>query len=292
MNRTASVRRWTTVASVVVRDTVRRSRDFDLALIAAGLTLYAGIAVVPLLLFGLYGAGLLLGADRVAELVTQLSRFSPRAFGARDLLQTIGVVGPQLGVPALIASVVTASTYGEGVLRAFATIDERQDDEATERPSKTVRGRLLVIPYLAVFPLVTAAGLLVVSVLPRNLGSGLGGQLLGVYLTFWAGWLSASALLIVLYKVFSGVTLRWSATVWGALAAGSFMSGMSLGWVLLLRFGVTVGRAYGGSDQIGRVVLLAIYLLFVQVTLLLGYLLTRSIDRYLAGGTEHDANAT
>ena len=107
------------------------------------------------------------------------------------------------------------------------------------------------------------------------------GQVLGVYLTFWIGWLSATALLVVLYRLFSVQRLRWPATVWGALATGSFLAGMSLGWVLVLRYGVAVGRAFGGSVDVGRVVLFTVYLLLVQVTVLLGYLLVLSIDAHL-----------
>jgi hypothetical protein len=57
---------------------------------------------------------------------------------------------------------------------------------------------------------------------------------------------------------------------------------MSLGWVLVLRYGVAVGRAFGGSDDVGRVVLFTVYLLLVQVTVLVGYLLVLSVDAHLA----------
>jgi hypothetical protein len=55
--------------------------------------------------------------------------------------------------------------------------------------------------------------------------------------------------------------------------------------VFVLRAGVTVGRAYGGSEPLGQIVLFAIYLLFVQMVVLLGYLLVLSIDDHLTSAS-------
>lgn len=277
--------RWLELAQTLARDTRRRATGHDLTLTAAGLALYAGIAIVPLLLVGLYGAGLVVGAERVTELVRRLAEFAPATMDVPALVRMLGDVGPRLGIPSLIASVVTATTYGEGLLRAVDTL------EGSRRGNRTVAGRILVLPYLGVFPLVTIGGLLTVATLPDLLGGGAVGRVLGVYATFWIGWLSATALLVVLYRLFAGQPLRWIAIVGGALAAGSFLAGMSLGWVLVLRYGVTVGQAYGGSEQLGRIVLFAVYLLFVQIVVLLGYLLVLSINDSAATSQRTDIDA-
>lgn len=268
----AMVRHWAAVARQLAADVRRRASGHDIMLVAAGLTLYAGIAIVPLLLLGLYGAGLVLGVDRVADLVGHLAQFAPSNLGVPSLVRMLGDIGPRLGIPSLIASVLTATTYGEGLRRAVDTL------EGSQRRNRTLAGRIRVLPYLGVFPLVTVAGLVTVATLPDMLVGGTPGRVLGVYLTFWIGWLSASALLIVLYRLFAGRVLRWPAIVWGSLATGSFLAGMSLGWVLVLRYGLAVGSAYGGSEQLGRIVLFAVYLLFVQLAVLLGYLLVLAID--------------
>ncbi len=277
------VRRWWSTVRALALDVRGRARGHDLMLTAAGLTLYAGIAIVPLLLFGLYGAGLLIGADKVAATVEQLAVYAPSTMGVPEIVRELGEVGPRLGIPSMIASVVTASTYGEGLLRAVRALEGRYSG------NRTLAGRVRVLPYLGVFPLVTLAGLMTVAGLPDLLGGGAVGQVLGVYLTFWIGWLSATALLIVLYRLFAGRVLRWAAIVWGSLATGSFLVGMSLGWVLVLRFGVTVGQAFGGSDELGRIVLFAVYLLLVQAAVLVGYLLVLAIDRRLGLRTGEDA---
>lgn len=267
--------RWFDTARAIVRATRQRVAGQDLMLVAAGLTLYAGIAIVPLLLLGLYGAGLVIDRDRVATLVRDLAAYAPPTMGVRRIIRSLAEAGPSLGLSSLIASVLAATTYGEGMLRAVDALEGQQ------RGNRTLAGRIRVLPYVGVFPLVTVAGLLTVAALPDMLGGGTIGQVLGVYLTFWIGWLSATALLIVLYRLFSVRRLRWAATVWGALATGSFLAGMSLGWVLVLRYGVAVGRAFGGSEDVGRVVLFTVYLLLVQVAVLVGYLLVMSIHAHL-----------
>lgn len=274
--------RWFQAAWAVARDTRRRAQGHDLALLAAGLAFYAGIAVVPLLLFGLYGAGLVIGADQVMWRVDRLADVAPATLGVPALVRALGEMGPRLGIPSLIASVITATTYGEGMLRSVDVLEERQ------RGNRTLAGRIRVLPYVGVFPLVTVAGLLTVASLPDVLNGGRSGQVLGVYLTFWIGWLSAAALLIVLYRLFSVQRLRWTATVLGSLATGSFLAGMSLGWVLVLRYGIAVGQAFGGSTELGRIVLFAVYLLLVQTVVLLGYLLVLSIDAYLTATAPTD----
>lgn len=263
---------WASTAADVVRDTRRRAAGRDLTLIAAGLALYAGIAIVPLLLVGLWGAGLVLGAERVATLVARIADFAPATFGASGALRDLGSIGPRLGVPSLVASLLTATTYGEGLLRA---VDLMTD---TRRARRSLMGRLRSLPYLGAFPLVTVLGLGTVAVLPDMLGMGGGSRVLGVYVTFWVGWLSAATLVGLLYWLFATRPLGAAALALSALATGSFLAGMSLGWVLVLRYGVAVGRAYGGSEQIGGVVLFAIYLVLVQVVVLVGYLLALSIE--------------
>lgn len=61
------------------------------------------------------------------------------------------------------------------------------------------------------------------------------------------------------------------ALAWASAATGSFLAGMSLGWVLVLEIGIHVGDAFGGSRLLGTLVLVAICLFLVQVVLLVGY---------------------
>jgi hypothetical protein len=95
-----------------------------------------------------------------------------------------------------------------------------------------------------------------------------------VAVAFAVGWVSASLLVGVLYRAFSPRPIGRGALALGAALTGSFLAGMSLTWLFLLRFGVDVGIAFGDSDLLGTVVVAAVYLYLVQVVLLTGYVLS------------------
>jgi hypothetical protein len=87
-------------------------------------------------------------------------------------------------------------------------------------------------------------------------------------------------LVAVLYRAFSPRPIQARPLALGAALTGSFLSGMSLTWLFLLRFGVDVGIAFGGSDLLGTLVVAAVYLYLVQVVLLSGYVLSLTLGRF------------
>lgn len=243
-----------------------RLRDHDVLLLAAALAFYALIAVVPLLLLALWTAGLVVGDERVRALVADVAAVAPDQLGFATRLTDLGEASAAIGLLTVAAALVPATTYGDGVLRAF----DRISGERTG--AKGVRGRLRALALLAVLPLLVALGLAAVAVLRGVLPAGdPGGWLLGGYVTFLVTWLGATLLLAVTYAAFSPLTLTRRGLWWSAAATGSFLAGMSLGWVAVLTFGVDVGRAYGGAEDLGALVLLAVYLYLVQLVCLLGY---------------------
>lgn len=255
----------------LVRDVLRALRGHDLALYAAGLTFYASIAVVPLLLIAVSLTTLLVGDDTVTALGARLADYVPENLGLAAALEWLTRVGPDLGVASVLAALVPATTYGEGLARAFDRVARR------EQRAPGLRGRLRGLLLLPALPLVVTLGLGGVAVLPDLVGSGGGAQALGVYATFWIGWVSSSALVALVYRTFSEDRLPGRALFWGTASTGSFLTGMSLGWVLILELGVQVGQAYGGSVPIATAVLASLYLYLVQVVLLVGYVLTRRL---------------
>ncbi len=237
-------------------------------LYAAGLTFYAAIAVVPVMLLGVFLTGRVLGHELVERLMLRLAAYTPESLGLRAGIQSLGTVGPRLGVASLLAALVPATSYGEGLVRAFDRLGGRN------QRAKGLRGRLLCLVLLPVLPVVVLAALGAVAVLPDLLGPGRAARLLGVYATFWVGWLTSGTLLALLYRAYTPRALGPAPLFWGAAATGSFMSGMSLGWVLVLRFGVDVGLAFGGSTLLGTLVLSSVYLFLAQTAVLVGYVLT------------------
>lgn len=256
----------------LVADVRHGLRGHDMWLLAGGLTFYAGIAVVPLLLLALYLAGLVVGPETVRTLTLDLVRRAPEQLGFAEGLEALADVGPSLGLTAALAALVPATTYGEGLVRAFDRLGDRGRTEG-----RVWRGRLRSFALLALLPALVMVGLLATAVLPDLLVGGAAGRALGLYVTFWIGWISSSLLLALTYRAFVPEPLGARALFWGAASAGSFLTGMSLAWVALLGTGIDVGRAYGGNQTVAAVVLASIYLFLVQIVTLVGYVLTLRI---------------
>jgi membrane protein len=252
----------------VVPDLVRQIRRHDLVFYAAGLTFYAAIAVVPLLLVAWFVTSLVLGDEVVRTLTTALAAYAPTSLGLREGVRSLGEVGPRLGIASFAAALVPATSYGDGLVRAMDRVAER------DRRAKGLRGRLLALVFVASLPPVVMAELGAVAVLPGALGFTGRFNLVSVAVAFVVGWLSAGLLVGVLYRAFSPRPLAAGPLALGAALTGSFLSGMSLTWLFLLRFGVDVGAAFGNSDLLGTVVVAAVFLYLVQVVLLGGYVLT------------------
>jgi membrane protein len=181
----------------LVLDVRRGLRGHDMWLLAGGLTFYAAIAVVPLLLLALYLAGLLVGAETVRALALDLVRFAPESMGFAQGLEELADVGPSLGVTAALAALVPATSYGEGLLRAFDRLGGRKRSEG-----RVWRGRLRSFALLALLPGLVMVGLLATAALPEIVGRGPGARVLGVWATFWVGWVSSSILLCLTYRGF------------------------------------------------------------------------------------------
>lgn len=253
----------------LVRDVVRSIRGHDLALYAAGVTFYAAVGVVPLLLLTVYLAGLLVGPDTVRELAGGLAARLPRNLGAQGAAEGLADSGSRLGVGAALASLVPASLYGEGLVRAFDRLSVRGD---TGR--RTLRGRFGSVVLVIVSPLLLLVGLATTSVLSRTLGDGLGPRLLGIYLAFLVGWLSISVLLVLAYRGLAPERPSPRALAWGALGTAAMLSGTSLGWVLFLGITIPLDRAYGGSTSLAAAAVSLLWLYLLHAMVLLGYVTT------------------
>jgi membrane protein len=265
------------VAREVGRELVSHVRRHDLVFYAAGLTFYAAIAVAPLLLVAWFVTSLVLGEELVRTLTLALAQYAPTSLGLQEGVRSLGEVGPRLGLASFAAALVPATSYGDGLVRALDRVAER------DRRAKGVRGRLLGLVFVAALPPVVMAELGAVAVLPGALGFTGRFNLASVAVAFVIGWLSASLLVGVLYRAFSPRPIQTRALAAGAALTGSFLSGMSLTWLFLLRFGVDVGIAFGGSDLLGTLVVAAVFLYLVQVVLLGGYVLTLVLAQRATG---------
>src|SRR3954464_15262744 len=120
----------------------------DVALHAAAVTFYAGIAVVPVALLATWITGLLTGADRVRRLTAHTIEALPDEIGAPRALAALIDAGLHLTPAFALASLLPATLYGEGLRRAFVSLRE----PAGQDRAVGWKGRLLWLPPLAAAP--------------------------------------------------------------------------------------------------------------------------------------------
>ncbi len=245
-SRTRSLRRF---LQETAAGTVASLRGHDLLLYAAGLTFYAALGLVPLLLL----------ASKAATLV-----LSP---------ESVAAVGSRLRPSAVVAAVVPASLYSEGFVRAFDRLSARG-----RRRNRTARGRLFAPLLFAASSLALVVALAVGGSLAGSLGRGPGARVLGVYLAFLLLWVLSTGVLALLYRVFSSERPAAGALVLGAAATGSFLAGMSLGFVLVVRLATGVGTPYGGNAALGAASVLGFLLYLSHIVVLVGFALTLRLD--------------
>jgi membrane protein len=256
----------------LVRDTIRSLRGHDLALYAAGVTFYAGIALVPTVLVAVWLAGRLVGAERVTELGRSLAEALPDQLGAPEVVGSTIDAGLRLPMVVALAVLLPATFYGEGLRRAFVSLTEADDTLIGWR------GRILVLPLFVAAPVLLLAVLLVTPTLARLFGEGGASVLLGIVLAFLTDWVVLWITLTWVYRVVSPERPGWLASIWGGAVAGSFIAGFVQGFVLFLAIPVDLGLPFGGFSSVGGTVAVGLWLYLLHVIVLVGYGLTHRLD--------------
>ena len=150
----------------LIRSLLQSLRGHDLALYAAGVTFFAGIALVPTVLVAVWLTSRLVGPERVAELGRSLADALPDALGAPHVAESTVEAGLRLPAPVALAVLLPASLYGEGLRRAFVSLTDADDTLIGWR------GRLLVLPLFVAAPALLLAVLLVTPTIARLFGEG------------------------------------------------------------------------------------------------------------------------
>lgn len=180
----------------VVRRTREHLRERDLMLYAAGLTFFAALGLVPLLLIGLRLGTAVLGADVMRETAAALTQFTPSRLGVGDALRQFVDRGADVGWWSVVVAIVPASLYSEGLVRAL----NRFEPDALRR-APTIRGRVLTAALIGTVGLgaVVLAGV-VRPLATHSYGHGWPGRLLGILVAFVVAWIGFTALLCLLYR--------------------------------------------------------------------------------------------
>lgn len=257
----------------LLRDTFRSLKGHDVALHAAGVTFYAGIAVVPAVLVTIWLSARLVGDERMAELGRSLGSALPDELDAgRVAVETVNA-GLRLPAVVALAVLIPASFYGEGLRRAFVSLTEARDTLIGWR------GRILVLPLFAAAPVLLLVVLLVTPTVARLFGEGGASVLLGIVLAFLTDWVVVWFTLTWVYRVVSPERPGWLASLWGGAVTGSFIAGFLQGFVLFLSLPLDLGLPFGGFAVIGGVVAVGLWLYLLHVLVLVGYALTHRIEK-------------
>jgi membrane protein len=257
----------------------RRAHGRDLALIAAGLTFYAGIAVVPLLVvaFGLTSA--LTSDERVVQLSARLADVLPDQLGAPAALARLVDAGVHVDLLGGVLALLPMSLYGEGLRRALLRFSRGRD------PFTSWRGRLLALPLVVLTPVLLYPLLLAVQVMGRLADTGGAAAAVGqVAVGYYSVLFALTVPLVWGFRVVAAGRLRWSAVVVGAFFTAACLSGFLQGFVLFLSLPLDLGAPFGGLTVVGGVVALGLWLFLLHLVVLGGWLLTQALDDRLTAG--------
>ena len=256
-----------------------RLRGRDTALIAAGLTFYAGIAVVPGLVLSLGLTSWLTSPGTVRELTGRLAEVLPAELGAPAALDRLARAGTDLSPVEALLTLLPISLYGEGLRRALLRFSPAHDRFTAWR------GRLLSLPLLLVAPLLLYPLLLVGRLLaeladPPGPGAALGSFAAGYYSVLFALTLP----LVWVFRVVAAGRLRWRAVVVGALFTAASLSGFLQGFVLFLSLPLDLGAPFGGLTVVGGFAAVSFWLFLLHLVLIGGWLCTEALDARLRRG--------
>jgi membrane protein len=294
----------------------RPLRGRDLALHAAAITFYAGVAVVPVALLAVWITGLIVGADRVRRLTGHTIAALPDAIGAPQALSALIEAGLHLTPMLALASLLPATLYGEGLRRAFVSLRAprsapasptptrapaaRQASSPASRPAATDqaspspggppaesealvgwRGRILWLPLLAAAPALLLATFLALPVTSSLWVRGGWYAVGGVVLSFLACWLVLTPVVIWVFRYVAPGHPDWrAATLVGSFTAAN-LSGFLHGFVLFCSLPLDLGVPFGGFTEIGGMVAVGLWLYLFHVIVLAGYAATLSYSAYL-----------
>lgn len=261
--------RWRDVLRHLAAATRDHLRGRDLALHAAGVTLYAAIALVPLTLVVGWMAALLVGDEQVLAFARAMEQALPDALGAGRVASGILARATELGPVGALLALLPATVYGEGLRRTYASVSGSPD------PGSGRRGRLAVLPVLGVAPLLLLAVLAITPLLAGLFGSGPAATALGVYVALNVNWLAVSVPLAWSFRVVAADPPTWPAALVGGFATGAFVSGFLQGFVLFLSLPLDLGAPFGGLDEVGAVTAALLWLWWLHVVVIVGYVATR-----------------
>ena len=267
-----------------VRDALRGR---DLVLWAAGLTFYGMVALVPVLLLALRGAATLFGDGLVEDGARLLGGSLPDAHDARPALSALAGAAVSATWPMLLAMLLPASLYGEGLRRGLVAVTGEPVPGSTGWA-----GRLRFVPVLVASPLLVGLPLAFAPVVAPLYASGGWSAVLGVVISFHVDLLPMWVVVAYVLGVTGPSVLPPRAAVIAGFVLGAVLTGFLHGFVLFLAIPVDWGLPFGGLPFVGAAVALGLWLFGLHVVLLAGYRIAVSAHTLHTGHTDPPSGGT
>lgn len=278
MGVTTSGRRVRRRAADLLRDVGRSFPTSDLALWAAGATFFGVIGLVPIALVALRVAAVLVGPDAVVAGTDAVISGLPAGHGTPVALRTLAGTAVGLSWLQSLVLLFPASLYGEGLRRAMLQLAPIHGERFTGW-----RGRLGLLPVIAVAPVLALAGLASAPFIAPYYGTP-GDLPVGVFLGFHVTWVLLSVTLLLVFRWVAAGRIGFRALVISAFGTGAFLAGFLQGFLLFLAIPVEWSLPFGGLPIIGAVAALALWLYLIHVLVLVGYRIALILDARLATG--------
>ena len=266
-------RRWRRVSDEIARIIRQRLRGRDLTLLAAALTFFSTVAIVPGLQLSLALTSWFTSRARVEGLRDQLTQVLPDQLGAPGIVVGLVDSGAGLSVLGAVLARFPTSFYGEGLRRVLLRFRGDTDTYTGWR------GRLALLPLLLITPALFAPLLLVTPTLADlarrgGAGASIGSVVLGYY--------TVLAVLLVpvawIFRVVAAGKLGWRAVLIGSFLTAASLAGFLQGFVLFLALPLPLGSPFGGLVAVGGVVAVELWLFMLHLVLISGWVLTVALD--------------
>ncbi len=245
-----------------MQDVVERSRNQDILLFASGLSFYALVSIVPLAIFVIWIASLIVGDQRIHSVAAELKKVAPENLDVSGFVERVAKLGTSLGVPALVTALWPASSYGAGLRRAFDRLGPKKPREL-----KGLKGRGLALVVL--LPLFVMGSLLGSYAGTALVGNALWERILGFALALLIGFVGTAVGAALIYRIFPPERLSPRQILKGTIWSAATISLLSLGFTA---FANTASFAkHYGTAGVAALVVLAVWLFLANALLLVGY---------------------
>jgi membrane protein len=272
MDVTTSGRQARRRAADLARDVGRSFPTSDLALWAAGATFFGVIGLVPIALVSLRVAAVLVGPAAVTAAMDAAIGGLPAGHGTPAALRTLAGTAVELSLLQSLVLLFPASLYGEGLRRAMLQLAPVRGDRFTGW-----RGRLGLLPVVAVSPVLALAGLGSAPFIAPHYGPQ-GNLSVGVVLGFHVTWVLLSVTLLLVFRWVAAGRIGVRALLVAAPGTAAFLAGFLQGFLLFLAIPVEWSVPFGGLPVIGAVAALALWFYLMHVLLLVGYRFALILD--------------